>query len=71
VRGFATGERITAALQLGAITAVEAETLRRYDELRRACIMVDDFPPDVGRHTAAEPVGLAAFQDALVARKTA
>jgi hypothetical protein len=33
--------------------------------------MVDDFPPDVGRHTAAEPVGLAAFQEALVARKTA
>ena len=31
---------------LGAITAQEAETLERYEELRRACIMVDDFPPD-------------------------
>ncbi len=58
-------------MQLGAITAAEAETLKRYDELRRACIMVDDFPPDVGRHAAAEPVGLAAFQEALVVRKTA
>jgi hypothetical protein len=33
--------------------------------------MVDDFPPDVGRHAAAEPVSVDDFQQALVARKTA
>jgi hypothetical protein len=58
-------------VQVGAITPAEAEALASYGELRRACIMVDDFPPDVGRHAAAEPIGLDAFQQALVARKTA
>ncbi len=71
IPGFAAGERIAAAVRLGAITAAEVEALKSYDELRRACIMVDDFPSDVGRHAAAETVGLAAFQEALVARKTA
>ena len=63
--------RISTAVRLGVITAAEAETLKRYDELRRACIMVDDFPLDVGRHAAAGPPGIAAFQEALVVRKTA
>jgi acyl-CoA dehydrogenase len=71
VGGFAAGERIAAAVGLGVITAAEAETLKRYEELRRACIMVDDFPPDVGRHTAADPVGISAFEQALIVRKTA
>ena len=71
VRGFAAGERIAAAVEVGAITAAEAQTLKSYDELRRACIMVDDFPPDVGRHAAAEPLSVDAFEQALMARKTA
>jgi acyl-CoA dehydrogenase len=71
VHGYTAGERIAAAVQVGAITPAEAEALASYGELRRACIMVDDFPPDVGRHAAAEPIGLDAFQQALVARKTA
>jgi len=70
-RGFTAGERIAAAVQVGAVTMAEADTLKSYDELRRACIMVDDFPLDVGRHVAAEPVGIEVFQDALVARRTA
>ncbi len=69
-RGFTAGERIAAAVQVGAVTMAEADTLKSYDELRRACIMVDDFPLDVGRHAAAEPVGQSeVFQDALVARR--
>jgi acyl-CoA dehydrogenase len=71
VGGFAAGERIAAAVRLGVITGAEAEALKRYEELRRACIMVDDFPPDVGRHAAADPVGISAFEEALVVRKTA
>ena len=71
VRGFTADERIAVAVQLGTITATEAQTLSSYDELRRACIMVDDFPPDVGRRAAAEPIGSATFQEARVVRRTA
>jgi acyl-CoA dehydrogenase len=71
VHGLTAGERIAAAVEVGAITAAEAQSLEGYDELRRACIAVDDFPPDVGRHTAAEPVSVDDFRQALMARKTA
>ncbi|HTS53903.1 MAG TPA: acyl-CoA dehydrogenase [Burkholderiales bacterium] len=69
--GLAADARTSAAVELGAITAAEAQALESYDGLRRACIMVDDFPLDVGRHTAAEPISLDDFQQALMARKTA
>jgi acyl-CoA dehydrogenase len=71
VHGITAGERNAAAVEVRVITAAEAQTLKSYDELRRACIMVDDFPPDVGRHAAAEPVSVDDFQQALMARKTA
>ena len=64
--GFTAAERIAAAVRAGAITAAEADALARYNELRRACIMVDDFPPDIGRHVASEP---AAYPELL--RKSA
>jgi acyl-CoA dehydrogenase len=70
VRGFGADERTGAAVEVGAITASEAQTLRSYDALRRACIMVDDFPPDLGRE-AAEPAAVGALDQALMARKTA
>jgi len=70
-RTFNAEARAAAALRLGAITADEAQTLRSYDALRRACIMVDDFAHDVGRRTAAQPLGIEVFQDALIARRTA
>ncbi len=58
-------ERIAAAVRGGAISAQEAETLERYEELRRACIMVDDFPPEIGRHAASEPDQASDFGGAL------
>jgi acyl-CoA dehydrogenase len=71
VHGFTTGERIAAAVRIGAISAQDAATVDRYNELRRACIMVDDFPLEIGRHATSEPVKITDFQDALMARKTA
>lgn len=63
--GYTADERIAAAVQTGAISAEEADTLKRYNQLRRACIMVDDFPHDVGR-AAVQP---STYQEPL--RKTA
>jgi hypothetical protein len=65
-QGFTAAERIAAAVRAGAITAAEADALARYNDLRRACIMVDDFPRDIGRHAASEPAG---YQELL--RKSA
>jgi hypothetical protein len=54
----------------GVISASEGETLTRYYALRRACIMVDDFPRDVGRHVEALPAQPAVLEP-VMARKTA
>jgi acyl-CoA dehydrogenase len=63
-------ERVAAAVASGVITARDAELLNRYYALRRACIMVDDFPHDVGRHVSQQPVQAAAI-DSVMARKSA
>ena len=63
--GYTADERIAAATRAGVIGAEEADALMRYGRLRRACIMVDDFPQQAGR-AAAEP---AAYEVPL--RKTA
>jgi len=73
--GVATGltaeARLQAALNSGAISAEEVEAWRRYDALRRACIMVDDFPADVGSRVASAPALEQPMHDPLLARKTA
>jgi acyl-CoA dehydrogenase len=71
VHGLTAAARMASAVQADVITAQEAETLLRYDELRRACIMVDDFPPDAGRQAASQPAQVTDLQEALLARKTA
>ncbi len=45
--------QVDAALSAKTISAEEAQQWRRYAQLRKACIMVDDFPHDVGRRQAA------------------
>jgi acyl-CoA dehydrogenase len=47
-------ERREAAVQAGIITLAEHEHLARTDRLKRAVIMVDDFPNDLSRHSAQE-----------------
>jgi len=49
VSGRSAQEQIDATLALGLIDEHEAQAWTRYDALRRACIMVDDFPHDFGR----------------------
>jgi acyl-CoA dehydrogenase len=60
-----------AALQAGVITREEFETLAQYDAVRRACIMVDDFPHDIGRNVAGAPANVVPFQEAVAARRSA
>jgi len=67
VTAHTTAARITAAVASGVITIREAELLDRFYTVRRACIMVDDFPHDVGRHVAEQPAVL----EPVMARKTA
>ncbi len=45
-------DRVDAALESHLITADEAQQWRRYEQLRKACVMVDDFPHDIGRRVA-------------------
>jgi acyl-CoA dehydrogenase len=70
VEGLTVEARVQAAREAGVITADEAATWARHNALRRACIMVDDFPHDFGRQPASEPARVTAIQDALQ-RKTA
>jgi acyl-CoA dehydrogenase len=48
-----TGEQIDRALALGIVAPGEAELLARLKAIRRAVIMVDDFPPSTTMRPAA------------------
>jgi hypothetical protein len=63
--------RLRAAVQAGVIAVQDADLLQRFERLRRACIMVDDFPPDIGRNAAAETGPASAPRETMLARKTA
>jgi len=54
VRGQSTQERMESTRALGLIDAREAGIWTRYDALRRACIMVDDFEPNLGRRAVGD-----------------
>ena len=69
VDGLNADARLQSALGAGVITAQEAETWRRFNAVRRACIMVDDFPQDLGRAATAQN-NVTAVPDAVF-RKTA
>ena len=69
VAGLTAEATLQSALDTGVITAQDAEAWRRFNAVRRACIMVDDFPHDLGRSVAA-PVNITPLQDAVM-RKTA
>jgi len=53
VSGHTPQERVDATLASGLIDAAQAQVWARYEALRRACIMVDDFPHDVGQRQPA------------------
>jgi acyl-CoA dehydrogenase len=71
VQAMTAQAQAQAALQTGVITREELDTLARYDAVRRACIMVDDFPLDIGRNVAGAPANVVPFQEAVAARRSA
>jgi acyl-CoA dehydrogenase len=66
VSGFTDEERLDAAVGKGILSRDEAAALRHFWKLRRLCIMVDDFPPEIGRAAALEEAA-----QGLQARKSA
>ncbi|HZP86445.1 MAG TPA: acyl-CoA dehydrogenase [Burkholderiales bacterium] len=48
-------EQIEVAHSRGIVSDDETATWQRYERIRRACIMVDDFPHDYGRRVSSEP----------------
>jgi len=55
IDGFTESEQLDNALHSGAMTDEEANALRLFWKLRRRCIMVDDFPKEIGRNTRESP----------------
>ncbi|HEV8262676.1 MAG TPA: acyl-CoA dehydrogenase [Burkholderiales bacterium] len=71
ISGFTEETRTASALEKGIISAEEAAQYRRFSALRRACIMVDDFPHDVGRMQSAREPANVAEMGSVVSQKTA
>ena len=71
IAGLTEQMRIAAAVDKGIISPGEAAQFQKFSTLRRGCIMVDDFPHDIGRmQTAREPATVTALGSA-VSQKTA
>jgi acyl-CoA dehydrogenase len=68
LEGLTAHARVQAGLESGVISVQEADLWTRYNALRRACIMVDDFPQDIGRSSAAETAKVSALQEAMLRR---
>ena len=66
--GLTDAERLDSALSAGILSAEEAAALQLFWRLRHACIMVDDFPADVGRAASARTEQVQSFE---AVRKTA
>jgi acyl-CoA dehydrogenase len=66
--GKTPDELVACAQERGVITREEADAVARSKALRRAVIMVDDFPVDFGKESLAQhPVDAGFFE----ARRTA
>jgi len=71
ISGLTDEARVAAALDKGILTAEETAQWRRFTTLRRACIMVDDFPPDVGRIQAESDSASVPRLESIISQKTA
>jgi acyl-CoA dehydrogenase len=71
VSGLTDEARVAAALDKGILSAEEAAQWRRFATLRRACIMVDDFPHDVGRQQAAADAANVSVLGKVISQKSA
>ncbi len=68
VDGMTEQARVMAAVEKGIISPSEATQFQQFSKLRRSCIMVDDFPHDIGRAQATQDAAHAA---GIVVQKTA
>jgi acyl-CoA dehydrogenase len=65
IAGLTEPARVAAAVEKGIISAAEAAQFQQFSALRHGCIMVDDFPHDIGRQQAArEPANVSSFGSA-------
>jgi acyl-CoA dehydrogenase len=71
ITGLTEPARIAAAVTKGIVTAAEAAQFQRFSALRRGCIMVDDFPHDVGRAQIARETTNVTALGSAVSQKTA
>jgi acyl-CoA dehydrogenase len=55
IHGYTENQQLDNAISIGSMTEDDASVLRRFWQLRRRCIMVDDFPKDIGRNTRVAP----------------
>ena len=63
IHGSTDEARRRSAVAQGLLSADELAALERYRALQRACIMVDDFPSDIGRHARSDPSRHAVADD--------
>ena len=65
IKGLTEPARVTSAVEKGIISAAEASQFQHFSALRHGCIMVDDFPRDIGRlQTTREPASVTPFSGA-------
>ena len=65
ITGLTEPARVASAVEKGIISAAEASQFQQFSALRHGCIMVDDFPHDIGRLQAArEPASVTSFGSA-------
>ena len=65
ITGLTERARVASAVEKGIISAAEASQFQRFSALRHGCIMVDDFPHDIGRLQATrEPASVTSFGSA-------
>ena len=71
IGGLTEPARIAAAVEKGIISTAEAAQFRLFSSLRHGCIMVDDFPHDIGRAQATREAANVTTLGSAISQKTA
>jgi acyl-CoA dehydrogenase len=71
IAGLTEDARTAAAVEKGIISAAEATQFQQFSALRRGCIMVDDFPHDIGRAQVVRDSASVTLRERVISQKTA
>jgi acyl-CoA dehydrogenase len=71
IAGLTETARVAAAVEKGIISPAEAAQFRSFSALRHGCIMVDDFPHDIGRMQAGRELANMTAPGSQVSQKNA